>query len=145
MSLTYTLCNVVIHLCVVRTPSRCEEITFREYWLKRLVENGSLEIFLRPGIVSIVFSGVIDPFTFCENVSGKIHHTLGGRPLEGCKRSPSLDSQSATHRVRVGRAGEREKRRLRASKLRWKRDREGKAQGRLPYVAKSRALHSSSV
>ena len=28
MSLTYTLCNVVIHLCVVRTPSRCEEITF---------------------------------------------------------------------------------------------------------------------
>ena len=110
MSLTYTLCNVVIHLCVVRTPSRCEEITFREYWLKRLVENGSLEIFLRPGIVSIVFSGVIDPFTFCENVSGKIHHTLGGRPLEGCKRSPSLDSQSATHRVRVGRAGEREKR-----------------------------------
>ena len=48
MSLTYTLCNVVIHLCVVRTPSRCEEITFREYWLKRLVENGSLEIFSSP-------------------------------------------------------------------------------------------------
>ena len=77
----------------------------------------------------MLISGVIDPLTLCENVKG---NTLSHRTVVPSGDGNTLRrwiSRSATHRVRVGRAGEREKRRLPTYKL------FGSLRGRQEYEA----------
>ena len=65
----------------------------------------------------MLISGVIDPLTLCENVKGNTLSHWTVVPSGDGNTLRRWISRSATHRVRVGRAGEREKRRLPTYKL----------------------------